>query len=176
MKFNRFLKAAAALWAVAVLTGTLWVNFTVARYATQANLAASAQVAGWDIRVTGPAGLTSFRNGSHNFGETTRQFTVSNLGDVTANVTLRLVVSTNPNEPVTANSPAAVIGADAINNLGILAPAPGVTHQGGRTWRFEPGASAAFFVQLQATPTPSQTQTTTWYREFLVVADAVQID
>jgi len=179
MKVNRFLKIATALWVVVVLTGMLWTNITVARYVAQTNLNVSVQIAEWDVEFASlfaDRAVTTFRNGERIEGDITRWFTVTNNSDVTANVTLRMRVYTNPAASVTVSSPAAIIGQGAVNDLGHTQVA-GITHQGGHTWQFEPGASGNFFVQLQSTaqPTPGNVDGL-WYREYIVIADAVQVD
>jgi len=50
MKPNRFLKAAAVLWALAVLAAAVWPGAALARYTALATGAARATVAKWNVR------------------------------------------------------------------------------------------------------------------------------
>ena len=93
MKLNRFLKVAAALWAVAVLTTAVWLpGVTMARYTARAGSTTGAQVAAWNPRIVpSPHGVAIRTNGNlGGFSHTSvrREFSVHNDSDVAAHITM----------------------------------------------------------------------------------------
>jgi len=149
------------------------------RYTAQTQVQAQGRVASWDVQVTGPTdNVNLFVDGVHRRGDASAKklFTVTNNSEVAADITLWLAISADPNVPVAKTK--ATIGVAPIIDMGLEAPVAGVIHQDHTpyTWRFEPGVSAVFFIQLNPTTTPTQANTTGWYREFRIFADAVQVD
>ena len=164
---------------VLLITAVLTTPLAVSKYAAQGQGTAKARIAAWDVIFsTSPSsGVTTYLDGNRIEGDQTKTFVVTNNSEVTADITLWMAVSNNPNVPVSATTGTEIGTGTGINDLGRSGtPAAGVTHVSGRTWRFEPGASAEFEIVLQATPTPSASDTSGWYREYKVYADAVQVD
>jgi type IV secretory pathway VirB2 component (pilin) len=156
---------------------------TLSKYASSASGSASARIAKWDVTVEGVTSahsdptvfwlLASYpRDELKGEGNARKFFTVRNHSEVAADITLRVVYSADPAAAPGAGSPAQTVGDVFLGGLGLTAAVTGVTHQGGTTWRFAPGLSADFYIDLKATSNP----VAYWYREYKVFANAVQVD
>ena len=199
MKANRFLRSAGWLLLLVVVT-IAFLPGTGAKYVATAVLSASARVAQWKIELTGPAAdsVTVYSNASAavsvaqaGAGATAsgnvvrRTFTVTNSSEVAADIALYVASSNVFGGALGAGSFTAFPN-NGLENLGrTLTPTTGgnIEHTGtpnkaghNHVWRFEPGVSAEFFIEINTNNTPDHTNSNGWFYQYLVYADAEQAD
>jgi hypothetical protein len=169
--------AALALALAFVLTTPLAMS---KYYAIATTTPVSASVAKWSpaFSINPASDNIIYRNSALVEGTESRTFSITNDSDVTADITIRVVASAEPGTPVSASSPSEEIAQNTLGALDrlLLTPATGVSLQGTNTWRFAPGATGNFTLQLHVTAQPSESTTIGWYREYKVCANAVQVN
>ena len=151
MNKNHLLRAAVALWVLTfVFTAATLPGGTLAKYASRAQGSGTGNIALWSVSDYGPSGKVKYANGSPIAGSDTitRDFTVTNSSDVTADFTieLKIIDSLYPLGVVT-NTVIRSAG-DAVAGVSCLSG-----HGGGAggpwSWRVPAGQTGTFRVTVQ---------------------------